>query len=252
MYKAIIVDDEPWTMIDISNNVGWGANGFTLAGSYQSPRAALADLEHVNPDLIITDIKMPGMDGFEFIKKCKASGSDAAFIILSGYSDFELAKKAIQASVLDYCVKPVNPEALEKTIQYAVEYLDKKRNRRAIVHLDLKEQESPYSFEKILNFIEKNIDKKLTLNEVAKEFSFNRNYICDLFNKNIGKTFVAYLTERRIERAKILLADTNYNLEEISAMAGFGDYFYFNKVFKKEMGITPSVYRRSRREGERF
>ncbi|HIU75693.1 MAG TPA: response regulator [Candidatus Pelethocola excrementipullorum] len=252
MYKVIIVDDEPWTMIDISNNVDWEANGFVLAGNYQSPRAALADLDHIKPDLILTDIKMPGMDGFEFIKKCKESGSDAAFVILSGYSDFELAKRAIRASVLDYCVKPINPDVLEKTFLHVVEFLDKNRYKRSILPLDAQEQESPYSFEQILNFIEKNLDKKLILNDVATEFSFNRNYVCHLFNKNIGKTFVAYLTERRIEKSKMLLTDTTYNLEEISTRTGFRDYFYFNKVFKKETGMTPSVFRKTYKRGSQI
>ena len=89
--------------------------------------------------------------------------------------------------------------------------------------------------------------EKLVLRELADQFHLNANYCCALFNKETGGSFSEYLASIRMKEAERLLTHTTLSLEEIAVQCGIQDYYYFNKVFKKYSGETPSQYRRQRR-----
>jgi YesN/AraC family two-component response regulator len=131
MYKVLFVDDEPWVIIDILHSIPWARLGFEVIGHYENPREAKAVILETKPQLAFVDINMPVMNGFELIRQCREEGSESAFVILSAYSDFEFAKQAIKAAVLDYCLKPVNPVALIKTLEEIRKQLDEKEAIRA-------------------------------------------------------------------------------------------------------------------------
>lgn len=254
MYKVVFVDDEPWAIIDLIHSITWEDHGFSVGGYYDKPSIAYKYIIEECPDLVFTDIRMPVWDGFELIKQCREAGSEAEFVILSSYSDFALAKQAIRSAVLDYCLKPVNPVILLKLLAEIRTLLDDNRialESSGTLDSNIVDEgfndtgEKPEQFDKILNFVKTNYQKKLVLTELAELFNFNKNYICYLFKKYENTTFIAYLTDIRIEEAKLRLRSSAMSQEEIVAQTGFKDYYYFNKVFKSKCnGITPAQYRK--------
>jgi YesN/AraC family two-component response regulator len=250
-YKVLFVDDEPWVIIDILHNIPWQRLGFDVIGHYERPGKAKEAILAKKPHLVFVDINMPVMNGFELIRQCREEGSDTAFIILSAYSDFEFAKQAIRAAVLDYCLKPVNPGAMIKTLEEIKSRLhEKEAAGRGGEEAEKKNAGgSPYvpeneaRFNHILSYIKSNYQKKLSLPELAEQFAFNKNYICYLFKKFTGGTFSNYIINLRIEKSKRFLEATGLPLRIIAEETGFMDSFYFSRVFKSVCGIPPHRYR---------
>jgi len=116
MLKAILVDDEPLIIRGLKKIVNWQKCGFEIAGVANNGESALHLVEDLAPDLVVTDIKMPGMDGLELIRKVKDISSNVYFIILSGYSEFLLAQKAIKYGCYDYILKPINTVEFEQVL----------------------------------------------------------------------------------------------------------------------------------------
>lgn len=100
-------------------------------------------------------------------------------------------------------------------------------------------------FIQMVKYIDHNFQSKLFLKDLSVKFFINQVYCCQLFKKNLGKTFSEYITDLRIKKACGLLKNTDLSIEEIAAKVGYMDYYYFNKVFKKQCGITPSRFRKS-------
>lgn len=238
MYKVMIIDDEPWTIVDIENTFALNDMGFEIIDSFRTPQKALPAIVLKKPDLVITDIRMPGMTGLELMQKVRQQKINCEFIIVSGYSDFSYAKEAIAYGVIGYCLKPLNPEETSLCLKRALEILDKKKTPSEFPkYVD-------DHFEKILNYMNTHFPEKLTLKSLAAEFDLNPNYCCSLFTKYLGKTFSQYLTELRINEAKSLLKNSAYSLEQVADMVGYNDYFYFSKVFKKQCVYSPKKYRK--------
>ncbi|OCT15368.1 hypothetical protein A8709_14885 [Paenibacillus pectinilyticus] len=106
MYKVMFADDEPFALEGISFMADWEALGFEIVGMCENGEEALACIEAHNPDLVVTDIRMPVIDGLELIETVQKTGSDPIFIILSGYNDFEYARSALRFGVKHYLLKP--------------------------------------------------------------------------------------------------------------------------------------------------
>ncbi len=118
MYQIVLVDDEIYTRKGIRSLVNWQACGFEVAAEADNGEDALAVIEEIKPDLVITDIRMPVMDGLELIKQVKENkaGPQPSFIIISGYDDFKYAQQAVRYGVHDFILKPVDEEALEASL----------------------------------------------------------------------------------------------------------------------------------------
>lgn len=234
-FRVCMVDDEPWAAIDAAHSIDWARFGFSFAKHYESPVEALRDIPKKDYSLILVDIRMPEMDGLELIRQLKKQAVPARFAILSGYSDFEYARTAIRLGVQDYFVKPLEPEELHGYLSGLSQALAPRG------------PEVDPQFSEILEYIDMHASEKLRLVQVAEALNYNKNYLCALFQKNLGQTFVQYLTGRRLENAKFLLSDTNLSLTDISERCGFSDASYFARVFKQNVHQTPAEYRRGAR-----
>lgn len=120
MYKVFIVDDEPLVIKSLISCVRWEDYGFVIAGYALSGAEAFEEITRVKPDLVFTDIRMPGISGLELIRNLKNAANEALFVIISGHAEFALAQKAISYGVFGYCLKPVDDEDI-------VAYLKKAR-----------------------------------------------------------------------------------------------------------------------------
>lgn len=99
------------------------------------------------------------------------------------------------------------------------------------------------SFLQMINYIDTHYDRGLSLGELAREMNLNANYLSQVFKKETGKTFLKYITDLRIEKAKKMLDSGEHSIGEIASALGFNDYFYFLKTFKRVTGLTPKQYK---------
>lgn len=100
-------------------------------------------------------------------------------------------------------------------------------------------------FSQMVKYIDNHFQSRLYLKDLSAKFYINQVYCCQFFKKNLGKTFSEYVTELRIKKACELLKHTELSIEEVATKVGYVDYYYFNKVFKKQCGITPTKFRKS-------
>lgn len=109
----------------------------------------------------------------------------------------------------------------------------------------LQEGDIQSCFNRMIAYIDGHFEEKLYLKDLSAQFYINQVYCCQLFKKHLGKTFSEYVSELRIRKARELLKQTDLSIEEIAIEAGYVDYYYFNKVFKKHCGMTPTKFRKS-------
>lgn len=121
MIKLLIADDEKTIRETISSLIDWESMGIEVVGLCQNGLEAYNMIVDVGPDIVLTDLKMPGMDGLELIEKIYESDRNTQFIILSGYGEFEYAKKAMSFGVREYLLKPCNEAQIVKAIKSCLE-----------------------------------------------------------------------------------------------------------------------------------
>lgn len=117
MIKVLIADDEPLLLRSLKKSIEMMDGEYSVIDTASDGKSALKKAEALNPDVIFTDIRMPIFDGLEFVGKLREKGISAKIVLISGYKEFEYAKKAITLGVEDYLVKPINPLVLQKILQ---------------------------------------------------------------------------------------------------------------------------------------
>ena len=110
--RILFVDDEAIVREGLKKCIDWEVNGFEVVGAAENGEKALAYLGQLSVNIVVTDIKMPVMDGLELIRNSRESGYDSKFLILSGYDDFQYAQRALRYGADDYITKPFKPSLL--------------------------------------------------------------------------------------------------------------------------------------------
>lgn len=235
--KILIIDDEPKIRNGLSNLLT-RREGWEVAGAYENAADALKYLAVNQVDVMITDIKMPEISGLELIARIRERDKKTAIIILSGYSNFQFAQRAIELGVSRYLTKPTNPRELICVLEETEKKLGGKQE---------KEEDSgkiPNLFvQKAADYIKLNYSEKISIKEIADQLYLSTNYLSELFKKHTGKTISEYLTEYRLEKACQLLDHAEYRVGDVSGMVGIHDGRYFSNMFKKKYGMTPTEYR---------
>ena len=242
--QVVLVDDEIMIREGFKRLFDWAAHDCEVVGEAADGMEALAQIDHLQPDIVIMDINIPIINGLKVIQTSRMRYPDMAFIIVSGYDDFSYCREALRMRITDYILKPVNYEEFGSCIDRLKIALYEKRKTE---EQDAQEERTITG---IIRYLQEHLDKEISLNILADEFHLNSQYISQLFKSEIGVNFLAYLTSIRMERAKKLLLATSLSIGEISEKCGYADYRVFTKAFKKEEGSTPSQYRRNFLEKE--
>lgn len=245
MIKVMIVDDEPLEIEALKVILQDLKEDVKVVGEAVNGREAIELNKKLEPDVIIMDIRMPGIDGLKASEVIKNENKDKIIIALTAYDDFELIRKALKLGINDYVLKPIRPEELIKIISGFVNFkINDKCNE-----IQEKHDEKP-KLKKInnilkpaLEYIENNYSEDISLEKMAYVCSVSSSYFSKLFKKEIGVNFSAYINNYRVDKAKNLLKDTDMPVLNIALDLGFEDCGYFIKVFKKIEGVTPNVYR---------
>ena len=144
MLKVFLVEDEFVMREGIKNNIDWNSHGYEFCGEASDGELAFPLIQKLNPDIVITDIKMPFMDGLELSRLIKKELPFTEIIILSGYEEFEYAKEAIKIGVSQYLTKPINGEELLREVDLLSEKISEKRKEREIREKYVREMEENF------------------------------------------------------------------------------------------------------------
>ena len=195
---------------------------------------------------------MPGINGLDAAEEIRKGNPACSIIFLTAYDEFDYAKRAIKVRALDYLLKPSAKEDLIAVLEEAV-YLSRQDFTKTKVPLYSTETEgkdekpevvkNQILTEHIREYLETHYMEDICLQDAAEQLHYSDAYFCKFFKQNFEKSFIMYLSELRIEKAKELLADVTINVKDIGQKVGYRDSSYFTKVFKRFTGVTPSEYR---------
>ena len=264
MYKVAIIDDEPLIVEGLSKTMAWEKWNCQVAGCAYNGREGMELIREERPDIIITDINMPKMDGLMMIAGLKSEFPDMQIIILTGYREFEYARRAIELGVSRFLLKPSKMNELEE----AVEEVNKRLNQMSgypvasapvnsnageeiwegaegMEETDESESNNANSFivKNALEYIRANSQEKLRLVDVADQVYVSQWHLSKLLNKHTGKTFSEILNGARMDKSKELLKDPSLRICDVAEMVGFQDLAHFSRVFKKMEGMSANEYR---------
>ena len=236
MHSIYLVDDELPALELLRGNPAFLESGFALAGASTNPLIALEEIRAEQPDVVITDLKMPGLNGIQLMERLRQEDCKAEFVIVSAYSEFSEVRRFFTSHGFDYLIKPVPDRDLADLL------------RRLSVKLgysppQISQLTPSGELNKLLSFLKDYPAMRHTLETLGERFSFHPNYICNLFSKYLETTFTAYMTELRMEQARELLLHTDKSIKEISIICGYSDYFYFCRVFRERHACTPTRFR---------
>ncbi len=212
-------------------------------------KEALELNRELNPDIIIMDIKMPGINGIKALELIKKENPNKEIIMLTAYDDFEFIHKVLVLGGSDYILKPIKPDKIMGIVDNIIDKVENKRIELGDKkHIDEKYSDSSLTNEekivdKVSKYIDDNMDKMLKLEELASICNLSPGYFSRIFKKETGKTVITYINEKKVERAKKLLKESKEPIINISLDLGFDDCGYFIRVFKKITGLTPKAFR---------
>ncbi len=359
-YSVIIVDDEPWTREVIKQVVNWEALGLRLAGEASDGVAGFQLFQEINPDILITDMRMPGMDGVALMRTLIRQKANLKIIIISGYNDYGYLREAVKYKAMDYLLKPIDPDELNSLLLKCIQELNEKniQDRKSyepdsILEVDWYEnyltqktflngclmelnmqaakdilaqigemvlrKEGPdipagmimkiyydliwmieqfvvkegYSMalfmsnmpgklvfhnnilfsdvmdylstlietvilsleehvrnrnrinlDKIQGYVDSHYMENIHLEAVAAHFFVSKEYLSKMFKSYIGVNFSEYITSKRMEKAKEMIAGHGMQIKNVAELLGYVDIAHFYKTFKKYFGMTPGEIRK--------
>ena len=349
MYRLVVIDDEYIVVQGIKALLSRLKLDYEVVGAAYDGIQGLEVIQNEKPDVVITDIRIPGLDGLSVIEAAKDDCPDTSFIVISGYSEFAYAQRALTLGVKDYIDKPVTAEKLKNALTRLENEWAKNRHednrkaqanrekfqeldqifeggvrsitsgdagqfreysRQAIVclkelypdvqdfrrefykHLcvlsdvliesqkqvergtlvSFQEMEKCETMEQVqaygegvlsdiskhltadqtgskhrvilelLTYLDEHYNQDIGLSELADRVGMSTAYLSVLFKTEVGTSYVKYLTDLRIKKAKKLLQD-GYKVHEVSELVGYNNYRYFCDIFKKHEGMTPNEYK---------
>lgn len=247
MYRVFLADDEMWILFGLKKLIEKSGLPFQVIGEATNGVTTLEELEIKKPDVLFSDIRMPGLDGLALLEKMQEKDLKTEVVFVSGYAEFEYARRALQMDAFDYLLKPVEQEALDDILRRLMEKLGGHEGENGCVPeaAQLYEPVNPTLVKQMVNEIRERYTENITLASLAEKYGFSTGYISSLLKEELGLSFSEYITAKRIQKAKELLADSRLSIDMVAEQAGYHDYFYFTKVFKKTVGISPSKYRKN-------
>ena len=279
MYKVAIVDDEPVIVRGLTKMIPWESYNCRVVGTAGDGQEGMKLIREQKPDILISDICMPGIDGLTMIAGMKSEFGHMQITILTGFRDFDYAQQAIRLGVTRFLLKPSKMDELEEAVRVMIENLEKqgitgkedgtdegvgentpkaegnregeegKEKAEPSEGKEGEETDSPAScfiVKNALAYIEENYREKLKLSDVADQIYVSQWHLSKLLNKHTGQNFSEIFNTIRIEKAKELLKDPSLRIGDIAEEVGFLDVAHFSRVFKKQAGISANEYRNTK------
>ena len=238
MLNVYIADDEVWVTLGLKKLLGKIDIESYVVGIANNGLTAKEEIEMFKPDVVFTDIRMPGLSGLDLLQAIPEVSPETKVVIITGFAEFAYAKEAVQHHAYDYLLKPIKKEDLIRVMTAIT-------NERK----DDDEDEEPVPaydrmIDNVISDIRDHYTEDISLTSLAAKYNISMGHLSKMIKEQLQINFSDYIASLRIQRAKELLRDESISIQEIAEIVGYNDYFYFTKVFKKVEGISPSKYRK--------
>lgn len=248
MYRVVLVDDERLILEGLSRVVKWPELGCEVIGIAQDGREGLELIRKNKPDIVISDIRMPNMDGLTMLAALRSEFPQMQLTVLTAYRDFDYAQRAIKLGVCRYLLKPSKMDELNEAIRTMTARLSDATGVETPLtdgQESVSESGDAGSFivNAALEYMRAHCTEHISLANVADNVYVSQWHLSKLINRQTGQSFLELLNIMRIDRAKVLLADPALRVHAIAEQVGYNDVAHFSKSFKKITGKNPGEYR---------
>lgn len=259
--KVVLVDDELPLRQEL-RLFPWSEHGYELAGEAENGEEALQLCRKVKPQIVITDITMPVMNGLDLLRNLREEFASIKVILLTCHSDFEYAREALRFGAVEYLLKvTMEPEellhalslartaCLREQILEANELGNEANGNEPMLanqdYLSGVHSATRKEIEDAVHYINQNLHNSLSLNVVAEQVQLSPHYFSRLFREETGISYQNYITTKRMEKAAYLLRTTTLRVYEVAYEVGIPSYRYFVSMFREYAGIPPTEYKKS-------
>lgn len=249
MWKVIAADDEGYIREALQKLINWEKMDCSLIDVVSDGQELIKQIDEKLPDIIITDIQMPVVNGLDVCRYVYERYPEMQVIILTAYSDFEYAKSAIKYNACEYVLKVSIIDELSAAVKKAIYNITKLKNEIENEGINYKSQSG--LIKQVDDYIKKNFKNKISLDDIADAMHVNRSYLSRLYKNKTGVNLFDAILEYRIEAAKEYLLNMDMKTYEVSEAVGIEDAGYFSKVFKKMTGMSPKEYRRCEKDEQK-
>ncbi|MFC4302312.1 response regulator transcription factor [Cohnella boryungensis] len=248
MQQVMIVEDDVMYRYAIRSSMEWEKEGFRICGEAINGKHALDLLQDCRPDIVLTDINMPEMNGIDLIVELRQKHPLIQIVVLSSYDDFHFVKQALKSGAQDYLLKhELDSSELAGVMKRLKDSSDAAQTgAEERDGLDIPVKETTHrEVQQLMDYIKANYGQPITLQQLSQHLYLSPNYLCSLFKQETGITIVDYIKQFRIEMAKQLLESSHLKVYEIAERVGFTSSSYLCRVFKEMTGININEYKRT-------
>lgn len=250
MYDVALVDDEQIILDGLSRAFPWERYDCRVAGTALNGAEGLELVRRLRPQLLLTDIRMPNMDGLAMIAALKSEFPGLQIAVLTAFRDFDYAQRAIRLGVCRYLLKPSRMEELHEAVEHMTRRLAEADGARGPGEADeagetdeADSEAGSFVARAAIRYIEGHFAEHLSLTDVADSVYVSQWHLSKLINKYARQSFFDLLNGCRVRRARELLADPTLRISDIAVAVGYGDAAHFSRIFKRVTGRSPMEYR---------
>jgi len=247
MYQVLLIDPDYRSREKMRKMLDWKKCGFALQDYAETVVSALSLFRKHQYSLVLINMTTLNQDGLQVCEHIRKE-SRIPIIILGGRTDFQLVRKALNLQVSDYLPDPLSPIELRTSVLSVKQDLE---NSSPLSHKKYKQarqvtlnKPTTNIIEKVKAYVEEAINENITLKEISDSLHYNCSYLGQKFKTQEKMTFNEYLLQRRMEKAKLLLNNTNLKIYEVANEVGYIELDWFYKKFKSYTGVSATEYRK--------
>lgn len=238
MYKVLLADDEEIIRDGLSKTFDWESHGFKVVGTAGNGKTAFELIKTLKPNLVITDIRMPLINGVELLKKIKINFPEIIVLLLSGFTDFEYVREGLNSGASGYIQKSKIEEELQQMLPKIHKNINEKNFQSHFNDIPEESVHISSRIASILTYIDEHSQERVLIQDIAEKFSINASYLSTVFKKEMNMTFSEYLIKMKMNKAALLIQNGG-NVEGSAYEVGYSDLKHFRKMFKKYFGFNP-------------
>lgn len=250
MYKLLLVDDEPKILEGMKRTLNWSQYGICQIETALTYEGAIEKALEISPDIGLFDVCIGDRHGYDIVNALKSAHLSTVSVMVSGYSEFSFAQKAIRCGARDYLLKPLEREKLQPVIETIIVQdlhgtlkKDNSSEQQIDPVLGLPYETLSNLTNRIIAIVKTQYRQNINLKSIAEKFKMNSTYLGQIFLKETQMKYSDYLMTYRLHRAHDMILNTNEKISCIASQVGFVNTNYFYTNFRSCFGVSPTALR---------